>query len=64
MLKTTEQSAVQQCNNNVINTEKENSLFTDSMKCTCQLCPTHAQIQNKNGIFYLVHRVYNVFIQN
>lgn len=53
MLKTTEQSAVQQCNNNVINTEKENSLFTDSMKCTCQLCPTHAQIQNKNGIFYL-----------
>ncbi|KAM0735295.1 hypothetical protein ACS0PU_010443 [Formica fusca] len=31
-------------NNNFVNPNENNS-----MECTCQLCPTHSQMQNKNG---------------
>lgn len=51
------------CNNNFVNpNENNNSLLINSVKCACQLCPTHSQMQNKNGIFYLQLIAYNVFI--
>lgn len=40
--------------NNTVNSRIENtSLLTSPVKCTCQLCPTHAQMQNKNGIHFI-----------
>ncbi|XP_036146907.1 uncharacterized protein LOC105840320 [Monomorium pharaonis] len=47
------QVVVEQNNNCFVNPEKENnSLLTNSMECTCQLCPAHAQMQNKNAMYF------------
>ncbi|XP_024886865.1 uncharacterized protein LOC112464232 isoform X2 [Temnothorax curvispinosus] len=52
-LKTAGQIAMQKDNNNCVNPEIENNSFlTNSMRCTCQLCPAHAQMQNKNEKYF------------
>ncbi|XP_071572846.1 uncharacterized protein, partial [Temnothorax nylanderi] len=49
----TGQVAMQQDNNNCVNPEIENNSFlTNSMRCTCQLCPAHDQMQNKNEKYF------------
>jgi len=58
---------------NFVNPGIENNfLLTNSVKCTCQLCPTHAQMQNNNGIYFIFSScimclykiIYNYFFRN
>jgi len=47
---------------------EENNLT--NMKCTCQLCPIHVEMQNKNGVYFklsctcLYKIIYNNYLYN
>ncbi|CAL1671922.1 unnamed protein product [Lasius platythorax] len=58
MLKISDKQVIVQydnCNNNFVNPntiQNNNSQLINSVECTCQLCPAHSQMQNKNEMYF------------